>query len=146
MNKNVVFSAAIAIGCFIANPFDSAAQFSLTGQLRTRTEMRDGVGTMNVNGSKPAYFTSQRARLNFGYKWDRLNFNFSVQDVRVWGQDGSTISNADGSRLMVNEASADITLMNANDTTFKTKLFDLLTFKIGRQALVYDDARLLGDL
>lgn len=146
MNKNVVFSAAIAVGFLTAKPFDSAAQFSLSGQLRTRTEMRDGLGTLNTKGSKPAYFTSQRARLNFGYKWDRLNFVFSVQDVRVWGQDGSSINNADGNRFMVNEASADITLMNAADTTIKTKLFDLLTLKLGRQALIYDDARLLGDL
>jgi hypothetical protein len=122
------------------------AQFSLQGQLRTRTELRDGFGTLNPAGSSAAFFTSQRARMTFGYKWDRLNFNFAVQDIRVWGQDASSINNADGSRFMVHEAWAEVTLLNANDTTIKTKLIDNLAFKIGRQALIYDDVRLLGDL
>ncbi len=37
-------------------------------------------------------------------------------------------------------------LMNVADTTIKTKGIDNLSFKIGRQALIYDDVRLLGDL
>src|SRR4029078_1365430 len=37
-------------------------------------------------------------------------------------------------------------LMNSADTTIKTKGLDNLSFKIGRQALIYDDVRLLGDL
>src|SRR5690349_17623421 len=79
------------------------AQFTLTGQLRTRTEVRNGLGNLVLKGSKPAAFTSQRTRLIFGYKWDRLTFGVSIQDVRVWGQDASSISNADGNRLMLHE-------------------------------------------
>jgi hypothetical protein len=48
------------------------AQFMLTGQLRTRTEVRNGFGNLVLKGSKSAVFTSQRTRLIFGYKWDRL--------------------------------------------------------------------------
>jgi len=146
MRKKLIFMAVTGIVCFLCKPFNSAAQFSLQGQLRTRTEYRDGYGTLNPMGTKAAVFTSQRTRLTFGYKWDRLNFNFSVQDVRVWGQDASTINNADGNRLMVHEAWAEVTLMNVADTTIKTKGIDNLSFKIGRQALIYDDVRLLGDL
>jgi hypothetical protein len=124
----------------------SFAQFSLNGQLRTRTELRDGLGTLNPKGADAAFFTSQRTRLTFGYRWDRLNFNVSVQDIRVWGQDASTITNADGNKLMVHEAWAEVVLMNASDTAIKTKGLDKLSFKIGRQALIYDDVRLLGDL
>jgi alginate export protein len=145
MKEKLIFMGLLGI-VFIGNPFKGVAQFSLLGQLRTRTEMRDGYGTLNTKGSSRAMFTSQRARLTFGYKWDRVNFNVSVQDVRVWGQDGSSINNADGNRLMVHEAWADVTLMNVADTTIKTKGIDNLSFKIGRQALIYDDVRLLGDL
>ena len=53
-----------------------------------------------------------RTRLTFGYKWDRVTFGASIQDVRVWGQDASTISNADGNRLMLHEGWADIMLAN----------------------------------
>lgn len=143
--KNLIFMGLLGI-VFMGNPFKGVAQFSLLGQLRTRTEMRDGYGTLNTTGSSKAIFTSQRARLTFGYKWDRVNFNLSVQDVRVWGQDASTINNADGNRLMVHEAWAEVTLMNVADTTIKAKGIDNLSFKIGRQALIYDDVRLLGDL
>jgi hypothetical protein len=146
MRKNLIFTALAGLILFVVSAFECSAQFSLNGQLRTRTEFRDGVGTLNTKGSSAAFFTSQRARLTFGYKWDRLNFNLSVQDIRVWGQDASSISNADGNRLMVHEAWAEVTLMNSADTTIKTKWLDNLSFKIGRQALIYDDVRLLGDL
>src|SRR5947207_1770818 len=138
MKKKIVLTVAIASVFIFGKPFNSQAQFSLTGQLRTRSEFRDGAGTLNPKGTKPAFFTSQRTRLNFGYKWDRLNFNVSVQDVRVWGQDASSIGNADGNRLMVHEAWAEVVLMNASDTTIKTKWLDNLSLKIGRQALIYD--------
>lgn len=122
------------------------AQFTLTGQVRTRTEIRNGLGNLVLKGSKAAAFTSQRTRLAFGYKWDRLTFGVTVQDVRVWGQDASSISNADGNRLMLHEGWADLTLFNKADTTIKTKGIDLMSLKIGRQELSYDDVRLLGNL
>ncbi|MDF2188058.1 alginate export family protein [Paraflavitalea sp. CAU 1676] len=121
-------------------------QFTLNGQLRTRTEVRNGLGNLVPVGSKTAVFTSQRTRLNFGYKWDRVTFGVSIQDVRVWGQDASSISNADGNRLMLHEGWADIVLANKADTTIKFKLVDQLSVKIGRQELVYDDVRLIGNL
>jgi hypothetical protein len=124
----------------------ASAQFTLTGQLRTRTEIRNGLGNLVLKDSKAAVFTSQRTRLVFGYKWDRLNFGISLQDVRVWGQDASSISNADGAKLMLHEGWAEITLANKADTSIKFRLFDLLTLKIGRQELSYDDVRLLGNL
>ncbi|MEJ6980457.1 alginate export family protein [Pedobacter sp. P351] len=124
----------------------SFAQISLTGQLRPRAEVRDGVGNLVPKGSVPASFISQRTRLAFGYKWDRLTFGATVQDIRVWGQDASTISNADGNRLMLHEGWGEVVLANKADTTIGFKLLDNLSFKIGRQELVYDDARLIGNL
>ena len=122
------------------------AQFTLTGQLRTRTEVRNGLGNLVLKGSKSAVFTSQRTRLAFGYKWDRLTFGVTLQDVRVWGQDASSISNADGNRLMLHEGWADLTLFNKADTTIRTTGIDLMSLKIGRQELAYDDVRLIGNL
>src|SRR5215467_14162500 len=86
------------------------AQLSLTGQLRVRTELRNGYGTLETLGSQPAFLTSQRARLNFNYRSSRIIFQASVQDVRVWGADASTINNADGTRLSVHEAWAELVL------------------------------------
>jgi hypothetical protein len=124
----------------------SRAQLSLTGQLRTRTELRDGYGTLEATGSKPAFLTSQRARLNFNYRGQRVIFQASVQDVRVWGADASTINNADGTRLSIHEAWAEIVLANKADSSFGHSAVDYFGVRIGRQELVYDDQRLLGNL
>lgn len=123
-----------------------SAQLSLTGQLRTRTEWRNGYGTLETVGSKAAFLTSQRARLNFSYRSSRVIFQTSLQDVRVWGADASTISSADGSRLGVHEAWAEIILANSADSSFTPSAVQYFSVRIGRQELVYDDQRLLGNL
>ncbi len=142
--KKKILPFLMLLGCI--KPIATKAQITLTGQIRTRTEIRNGVGNLVLKGSKNAAFISQRTRLNFGYKWDRLTVGVSIQDVRVWGQDASSISNADGNKLMLHEGWAELMLANKADTTFKFKMFDLLSLKIGRQELSYDDVRLIGNL
>lgn len=122
------------------------AQLSLTGQLRVRTELRDGYGTLETIGNQPAFLTSQRARLNFNYRSSRIIFQASVQDVRVWGVDASTINNADGARLGVHEAWGELVLANAHDSSFGRSPVEYFGIRVGRQELVYDDQRLLGNL
>jgi hypothetical protein len=112
------------------------AQLSLTAQVRPRAEVRDGVGTLPLKDAPVAGFISQRARLSFNYKFEKVTLGMSLQDIRVWGQDASTINSADGSRLSVHEAWADVSL---SDTLG-------LSLKMGRQELLYDDSRLLGNL
>lgn len=119
------------------------AQFTVSGQLRTRSELRNGQGTPQVADTAAAFFTSQRTRLNFGYAGYRFKVYASIQDVRVWGQDASSINRVtsdanDG--LMIHEAWAEISLVDTG------KVIKNFSFKIGRQELVYDDVRLLGNL
>ncbi len=146
MKKIDTLKLALVLFLSIYTQLNIKAQFTLQGQLRTRTEIRNGLGNLVPNDSKTAAFTSQRTRLNFGYKWDRVVFGASVQDVRVWGQDASSISTNDGNRLMLHEGWAEVTLANKADTTLKFRVLDLLTIKIGRQELIYDDVRLIGNL
>jgi hypothetical protein len=124
----------------------SSGQLTLTGQVRTRTEYRNGSGTLKPITNDAAFFTSQRSRLTFNYKTNRVIFQTSLQDVRVWGQDASTISNADGNKLGVHEAWAEIILANKKDTSFRKSAVEYFALKLGRQELVYDDVRLLGNL
>lgn len=119
------------------------AQVAFSGQIRTRTEFRNGQGTPLSKDAAPAFFTSQRTRLNVGYTGHRFKIFTSLQDVRVWGQDASSLNRItadayDG--LMMHEAWAEISLV---DTGRVVKNFSV---KIGRQELVYDDVRLLGNL
>ncbi|MCC8427098.1 alginate export family protein [Mucilaginibacter sp. UR6-11] len=147
MYKNVLkklrlFTTIVIL--FVCLCFSAKAQLSLTGQLRTRGELRDGYGTLEAIGSKDAAFIAQRTRLTFNYKSSHLIFQTSIQDVRLWGQDASTITPADGSKLAIHEAWAEIILSNKKDTAFKVSPFDYFAVKVGRQELVYDDERLLG--
>jgi len=146
MKSIYITRLALPVILLVAAQPDLFAQLSLTGQIRTRTELRDGLGNLAPKNSPAALFTSQRTRLTFGYKWDRVTFQTAVQDVRVWGQDAATINNADGNRLMVHEAWAEITLANRADSTIRFRALQNLSLKIGRQELVYDDVRLLGNL
>lgn len=119
------------------------AQFNIGAQLRTRTELRNGQGAPQTLGADPAFFTSQRTRIMAGFNSYRIQLGLTVQDVRVWGQDASTINRTttpDNNGFMLHEAWAEILL---TDTIIKNSR---LSLKIGRQELVYDDSRLLGNL
>jgi hypothetical protein len=137
----IKISFIYGISCLMVLRAD--AQLSLTGQLRTRTELRDGYAAPLPNSAKPAFFTSQRTRLSLAYSMYLLKFGATVQDVRVWGQDVSLINRTttqDNNALMLHEAWAEILL---TDTTLKNKS---LSLKLGRQEISYDDERLIGKL
>ncbi|MFN3406011.1 MAG: alginate export family protein [Cytophagaceae bacterium] len=124
-------------------PLDGKSQLTISGQLRTRSEFRDGQGTLPEKGAVPAFFTSQRTRLNFGYSGYRYKFYTVVQDVRVWGQDASSINRtttSDNNGAMLHEAWAEISLLDTGS------VIENLSLKIGRQELVYNDHRILGNL
>ena len=125
----------------ISGSFSAKAQLTISGQLRDRAEWRDGYGTLPSKTATPSAFISQRTRLIFHYTIPQLIFHVSVQDVRDWGQDASTISVADGARLSVHEAWAELRLWHKADSSLH-----YLGLKVGRQELVYDDQRLLGNL
>lgn len=144
---NFIIQRKILLGfCVLMTiPRLSNAQLIFSGQLRTRTEYRNGQGTLLKNEDRPAFFTSQRTRISAGYAGYRLKVLATVQDVRVWGQDASTINrttNADLNGLMLHEAWGEFSLLDTN----QTKLGKELALKIGRQEVGYDDVRLLGNL
>ncbi len=109
------------------------AQLVFSGQLRVRSEYRDGQVRPSVKDTVPAIFVSQRTRISAGYTGYRFKLFATLQDVRVWGQDASTINRVtadvyDG--LMLHEAWAEISLV---DTGKVVRDFYL---RIGRQELV----------
>jgi hypothetical protein len=142
MKKWYLIKSLGALIVLLTYTMGANAQLSMTAQYRTRSEFRAGQGTLPLRDDAPAFFTNHRLRLGVGYTMDRLKFYTAIQDVRIWGQDGSTISNADGKNLFLHEAWGEIIF---SDSTWKS-VADNFSLKIGRQELVYDDARLLGNL
>lgn len=137
-----IYSLLIFLLFYFCAIVGAEAQLVFSGQVRTRSELRNGQGTPAVD-TIPAFFTSQRTRVNLAYTAYRMKFYASVQDVRVWGQDASTVNRVtlDGfDGFMLHEGWAEL---NLADTT---SIFRNLVLKIGRQELVYDDVRLLGNL
>ncbi len=139
------FSKSIILGfvLFIFGQNVANAQLTATGQIRERTEARGGQATLLQIGQRGALFNSQRTRLNVGYTGYRYKIYASLQDVRVWGQDASTINRTNleaNDGILFHEAWTDISLI---DTTSTIQNFSI---KIGRQELVYDDQKVLGSL
>lgn len=108
------------------------SQFSMSGEVRPRTEYTHGFGKLASPTDNPGIFTTQRTRLNMNYKSDSYNARIVLQDVRTWG----------GQRqLVMNDGLASI-----QQAWFDLKLTDKLRLKAGRQELSYDDHRILGNV
>jgi hypothetical protein len=112
------------------------AQFKIDIQLRNRFEVRDGYQKLAKSDAISAEIMTQRTRLNFNYETEKLRLKFSVQDVRVWGDDtnvsftGNTGSNAS---IDLYEGYADL------------KLGSIGRLTMGRQQLVYDNQSILSN-
>jgi len=138
-SKSILLGLALTLfGLNVTN-----AQLTATGQFRPRTEFRDGFTTLQTKGAETAAFTSQRTRLNVGFAGYRYKFFVALQDVRVWGQDASTINRvttAENNGVQLHEAWGEILL---NDTISDIQNISL---KIGRQEIAYDDQKVMGAL
>jgi hypothetical protein len=141
--KRVVKQFFLGMSFLLLSQHSVKAQLTATGQIRERAELRAGQGTLQPDKSKSALFTSQRARLNIGFTGYRFKIFTSIQDVRVWGQDASTINRTTtevNNGVMLNEAWGEVIL---NDTI---STIENLSIKAGRQEISYDDQKVLGGL
>jgi len=101
----------------------------IDGEIRPRTEYQDGYSTPLTKVNDPGTFITQRTRLNLSYSSGSFNTLITLQDARIFGQDANASSTA---TVGIYEAWADVLL------------FPGARFKIGRQALKYDDNRLFS--
>lgn len=109
-----------------------AQQFDLSAEVRPRYENKHGAKTLLETDADGSNFVSQRTRLNFDFVNKKMRFKLIMQNVRVWG-DVSTLSSDDNATAL-HEAWAEYIL----DST--------MSFKFGRQEIVYDDHRIFGSV
>ncbi|MEI7504327.1 MAG: alginate export family protein [Paludibacter sp.] len=101
----------------------------IDGEIRPRTEYRDGYGKPLLQTNAPGVFTIQRTRLGMTFTSGLLTTQITLQDSRTFGQ----VANAsDVATTGIYEAWADMLLAPGG------------SFKIGRQTLKYDDNRLFS--
>lgn len=102
-------------------------------QLMTRSEYRHGYQALADTNQSYALPTSQRARIGYNYKAEKFKLGVAIQDVRVWGNRANLPVDTSGG-LSLFEGWGELLFS------------DKASFKFGRQALSYDDDRILGSL
>jgi hypothetical protein len=106
------------------------AQFKVSGEFRPRFEFRSGYKEIMLDSLTPAYFVSQRSRLNFDIVKEQYEARLSFQDVRVWGDEAASTSTGS---------------IGIYEAWFKLYFLKNFSLKAGRQTLIYDDENLLSN-
>lgn len=102
-------------------------------QLRPRFEYRDGFKTLFSEAQDPATFVSQRSRLHFLFEQEDLEVKVSVQNINTWGE-VPTMRMADKNGMSLFEAYG------------QYNFSPLVSLRLGRQVLSYDNERILGEV
>jgi len=110
----------------------SGQQFDINADLRARFENRNGYSTLKPEDKEAASFITQRARILFEYSFKNVKLRFSPQNVRTWG-DVATLA-ANDKNNSFHEAFGEV------------KMNEKWAFKVGRQEINYDDARIFGNV
>jgi hypothetical protein len=132
MKKNLVMLRSAIVLLIMVFSADAFAQFEMSAQLRPRAEYRHGYKTLPTPDDNPAFFISQRTRLNFDYTAKKFILGVSLQDVRTWGDNPQ-----------LNASDNNSSLHQAWGQYFFTEAFSIVA---GRQEIVYDDARMFGNV
>ena len=130
--KRLIFVPLITFSILVSVN-DLFAQFTITGELRPRTEFRNGFKRLKDKGTDPAFFIEQRSRLYMDYKKDKIWLNIALQDVRIWGSTNQIYK-------------SDPSLQNVYEAWARYAFNERYAFKVGRQAMDYDNARFMGNL
>jgi len=150
VRKYLYYAIPLGAAVFLGGQFAQAVDFKFSGEIRPRFEYANdalNVGTNNpLNPSDTKTFTTMRTRLGVKATVDSDTSGFiQIQDVRTWGganptkappsitQTGTSVS-ANG--LDIHQAYID--LKNVLDTG--------VSLKIGRQEMVFDEHRLIGNI
>ena len=129
MNKKLQIKSIFIFLFLVIISLKGYSQFSINAEIRPRYELRDGYKTLPNETTHLVNIVTQRSRLNFDSKSEKLNFRLSIQAVRTWGE---ASVKSDVASTFLNEAWAELNL-SAN-----------MSLKLGRQVLKYDDQRILA--
>lgn len=113
-----------------------AQEFSMDAEYRPRAEFRSGYSKPLSKEYDPDLLMMQRVRLNANYHSKLINAVLSIQDARIFGE-----ANAKGEAVDEKKKAPSLSLYEAWAELVLPKG---IAFRIGRQAISYDDQRLLS--
>ena len=124
-----IFIKILLLFTIVAPQVNVAQTVVIDGEIRPRTEYRDGFTKPLLTTNDPGVFTVQRSRLGMTFTSGLLTTQITLQDARTFGQAANA---SDVASTGIYEAWAEMLLVPGG------------SFKIGRQALNYDDKRLFS--
>lgn len=113
--------------------YQSIAQFTISAEIRPRTEFRNGFKTLTTESKDAALFTEQRSRLYLDYLSEDFKVKLVFQDIRIWGESPQIFKEEIG-KTFISEAWGQYYIKPA------------FSVKVGRQIISYDNERFLGGL
>jgi hypothetical protein len=117
------------LGILFVVPSAEAQEVDVGGQVRPRFEFRDTSSVGNSN------FTSMRARGEISARLDKgVSIMFQVQDVRIWGEETSTILDFSANQFDLHQGYLDVA--SSGSVTYAAR--------IGRQEINLGGQRLVG--
>lgn len=120
------------LGLVTGNAF--AQEFKTDIQIRPRYEYTNGFGTLITPTTEHTSFIGNRSRINLNYTdGSKLSVKLSLQNISTWG-DVSTTTLSSKNGVAAFEAYAEY------------KFAEKWSTKLGRQALSYDNQRIIGGL
>ncbi|MDT8375442.1 MAG: alginate export family protein [Mariprofundaceae bacterium] len=133
-----------AIALLLGSTLAQAVEVDVGGSIRPRVEYADeGIQGM-VAGQKKSHTTMQ-TRINVKATVDENVSAFvQIQDVRTWG--GETPTTAPPSITQTGTSTAGQLDLHEAYLTVKNVMDSGATLKIGRQEMVFDEARLIGNI
>jgi hypothetical protein len=113
-------------------PITVISQTIITMEIRPRAELRHGFKDLMLKSEHSAFFVEQRSRLNLSLQNEKLSTSLRLQDIRIWGETAQ-INKSDN-------------LFSAHEAWAQYNFSRKLSVRAGRQELMYDDHRILGNL
>lgn len=119
----------LVLAAFTVSQLAVSQTVVIDGEIRPRTEYRDGYAKPLLQTNDPGVFTIQRTRLGMTFTSGLLTTQITLQDSRTFGQAANA---SDVASTGIYEAWTEMLLIPGG------------SFKIGRQTLNYDDKRLFS--
>ncbi len=107
----------------------SGQSAKLDGEIRTRSEYRDGFQKPLADTLTPSFVSNLRTKINFEFEKENLRAKITLFDTRYYGETGTANT---GSTVGFLEAWGEYDITNE------------FSLKLGRQSLEYDDKRLFS--
>lgn len=138
MKRSVLIRALLGLACYVLLAPEITAQFTLSAEVRPRSEYRHGFKKLFDSDSQDAaFFVEQRTRLVTSFKDSKTEFLVSLQDVRIWGSE---------QQIYKPNTAVSSNFSSIHQAWGRYHLSNSFAFKAGRMELDYDNARFLGNL